>query len=51
MQKLQLIEEFIKLGLIKNILTCLIINCDLAKVYDCRARWNFEISIDSDQCN
>ena len=49
MQKLQIIDEFIKLELIKNILTCLFI--DLAKVRDCRELWNFEILIDSDQCN
>ena len=51
MQKLPLIQEFITLELIKNILTCLIIIADLAKVHDCRELWNFEILIDSDQCN
>ena len=42
-QKLLLIKEFIKLELIKNILTCLLI--DLSKVQDCCELWNFEILI------
>ena len=49
LQKLLLIEEFIKLELIKNILTCLFI--DVAKVHDCPELCNFEILIDIDQCN